>query len=161
MPLVPLPPLEDAVALLPPTVSPVLAPVADGPTSAPPLAPVVVVLPEPAPPLAVAPLEVADAECDPDAADPEDPDAALADEADDDRELICDARLLATLLTELATLTEAIELLYALSPVIMNSPLEVKSVGVAPDCPPAMAMVYRPAVKFRGMTHTKDPEFWI
>ena len=146
----PLPPLDDAVA----------PPVADGPTSAPPLAPVVV-LPEPAPPLAVAPLEVADAECDPDAADPDDPDAALADEADDDRELICDARLLATLLTELATLTEAIELLYALSPVIMNSPLEVKSVGVAPDCPPAMAMVYRPAVKFRGMTHTKDPEFWI
>lgn len=91
----------------------------------------------------------------------EEPLDALADEIEFARELICEARLLAALLAELATLADAMELLYALSPVMMNSPLDVKSVGIAPDFPAAMARVYRPAVKFLEIIQMCEPELGI
>lgn len=56
------------------------------------------------------------------------------------RQLNCASKLVAMLLMELATLIELTELFSALGPVMMNSPLEVKSVGLAPAAPPAIAM---------------------
>jgi hypothetical protein len=137
-------PVGEAVDPPPPVPEPV------APAIAPPLDPVVTVAvdTEPEPP--------ALAEDPPEALDAPDP---LADEIELARELICEARLLAALLAELATLADAMELLYALSPVMMNSPLDVKSVGIAPDFPPAMARVYRPAVKFLEMIQMCEPEF--
>lgn len=73
-------------------------------------------------------------------------------------ELNCTSKLLAILLMELATV---IELLSALGPVMMNTPLDEKSVGEAPDAPPAIAIVYRPAVNDLDMIQTNIPVFDI
>lgn len=145
MPLVPVALAGALLVVGVPIVSPVdLAAVAEGPVMAPPP-------PDVAPPDPVA--EMLPKLLLPDMADPEDADdkvelvaaVMFPIPAEDTflawkRELNCASKLLAMLLTELATLLAATELLSALGPVIMNSPLEVKSVGLAPAAPPAIAM---------------------